>query len=84
MPSARDNKAPYFSGQVGDPLDEFLREYEELATTCTLNNQQKVETILRYIPSDLRDLWKILDGYATHDWTLFRQSLEKLYQSTSA
>ena len=38
MPSARDNKAPYFSGQVGDPLDEFLREYEELATTCTLNN----------------------------------------------
>ena len=84
MPSARDNKAPYFSGQVGDPLDEFLREYEELATTCTLNNQQKVETILRYIPSDLRDLWKILDGYATHDWTLFRQSLEKLYQGTSA
>ncbi|KAI9432594.1 hypothetical protein H4582DRAFT_2083306 [Lactarius indigo] len=84
MPSARERRAPFFSGRVGDPLDEFLREYEELATTYALTPQQKVETILRYIPHDLRELWKILEGYPTHDWALFRQSLERIYEGTSA
>ena len=84
MPSAHDNKAPYFSGEVGDPLDDFLREYEEHATTCNLTPQQKVEMILHYVPQGLRDLWKLLTGYSTHDWAIFQQSLERLYQSTSA
>ncbi|KAH9065026.1 hypothetical protein EDB87DRAFT_1756383 [Lactarius vividus] len=84
MPSTHERKAPFFSGCVGDPLDEFLQEYEELATTFVLTPQQKVETILRYIPHDLRDLWKILDGYTAHDWALFRQSLEQIYEGTSA
>ena len=83
MPYAKDNKAPYFSARPGDILDDFLREYEELATTCTLTDQQKVETILRYIPPELRDLWKILEGYSTHDWAAFKRSLAKLYRSTS-
>ena len=72
MPYAKDNKAPYFSARPGDILDDFLREYEELATTCTLTDQQKVETILRYIPPELRDLWKILEGYSMHDWAAFK------------
>jgi hypothetical protein len=55
MPYAKDNKAPYFSGRPEDTLDDFLREYEELATTCTLTPQQKVETILRYVSPQLRD-----------------------------
>ncbi|KAI9429881.1 hypothetical protein H4582DRAFT_2088124 [Lactarius indigo] len=84
MPSARERRAPFFSGRVGDPLDEFLREYEELATTYALTPQQKVETILRYIPHDLRELWKILEGYPTHNWALFRQSLECIYEGTLA
>lgn len=79
MPYTKDNKAPYFSARPGDLLDDFLREYEDLATTHVLTPQQKVETILRYIPPELRDLWKILEGYSTHDWGLFRQSLAKLY-----
>jgi hypothetical protein len=82
MPSACDNKALYFSAHVGDPLDNFLQEYEDLATSCALTPQQKVETILWYIPTNLRDLWKILDGYAGHDWNIFRVSLEQLYKST--
>ncbi|KAH8987703.1 hypothetical protein EDB86DRAFT_3082037 [Lactarius hatsudake] len=84
MPSTCECKAPFFSGRVGDPLDEFLWEYEELATTFALTPQQKVETVLRYIPHDLRDLWKILDSYATHDWALFQQSLERIYEGTLA
>ena len=83
MPYAKDNKAPYFSARPGDSLDDFLRDFEELATTCGLSAQQKLETILRYIPPDLRDLWKILDGYSTHDWAEFRRALARLYRSTS-
>lgn len=83
MPYAKDNKAPYFSARPGDSLDDFLRDFEELATTCGLSVQQKLETILRYIPPDLRDLWKILDGYSTHDWAEFRRALARLYRSTS-
>jgi hypothetical protein len=84
MPSARDTKAPKFSGEVDESLDEFLREYEDLATGCTLTDRQKVETILRYVPEDLRNLWKILGGFSTHDWNAFRGSLEHLYQGTAA
>ena len=53
MPYVKDNKAPHFSAHPGDSLDDFIREYEELANTCTLNDQQKVETILQYIPHEL-------------------------------
>ncbi len=84
MPPARSHRAPFFSGHVGDPLDEFLREYDKLATSCNLTAQQKVETVLRYIPHDLWDLWKILEGYPANDWDLFHQSLQCIYEGTSA
>ena len=84
MPPTRSHHAPFFSGHVGDPLDDFLREFEELAISCTLMDQQKIETVICYILNDLRDLWKILEGYATHDWALFRQLLEQTYETTSA
>ena len=84
MPSTRDTKAPKFSGEVEESLDEFLREYEDLAASCTLDDQQKCETILRYVPEELRHLWKLLGGYSTHDWAVFRQSLERLYQNAAA
>ena len=83
MPYVRDNKAPHFSGEVGEQLDDFLREYEELATTCVLTDQQKVETILRYVPPKLQDLWKNLEGYSIHDWPAFKRSLESVYRATS-
>jgi hypothetical protein len=83
MPYVKDNKAPHFAGEVGEQLEDFLREYEELATTCTLTDRQKVKTILHYVPHKLQYLWKVLDGYSAHDWNAFRLSLEGLYQATS-
>ena len=83
MPYPKDSKAPYFSGRPGDPLDSFLREFEELANQSALTAQQKLETILRYIPPTLQDLWKILEGYSANDWPAFRRSLEKMYRNTS-
>jgi len=75
---------PYFSGQVDDPIEDFLREYEELADSYGLTSQQKIETVIWYIPVTLRDLWKSLDGYAAHDWIDFRLALEDIYNGTSA
>ncbi|KAF8262850.1 hypothetical protein EI94DRAFT_1808196 [Lactarius quietus] len=83
MPYLKDHKAPHFSGEVGDRLDDFLQEYEELANLHALTAQQKLETVLRYVPTKLQDLWQFLDGYANHDWTVFRRSLEHVYRTTS-
>ena len=32
----RSDKAPYFSGRVGNPIEDFLDDYEELANRCGL------------------------------------------------
>ena len=84
MPPPRSHRAPYFSGNVDDPIEDFLREYEELADDCALTSQQKVETIIRYIPVKLRDLWKSLDGYVTQDWAALKRVLEHTYDGASA
>ena len=84
MPTFRSNRAPYFSGRVGDPIEDFLSEYEELANSCGLTDQQKVEAVIRYIPFALRDLWKSLDGYQAQDWTDLKADLLGIYDGTSA
>ena len=67
----RSQRAPYFTGRVDDPLEDFLRDYEELATTHQLNDREKVQTVLRYIPVSLQDYWRSLEGYATQNWADF-------------
>jgi len=83
MPSARSNRAPRFSGQVDDLIEDFLNEYEELADSCGLSAKQKVETIVRYIPVHLRDLWRSLNGYLMHSWVDLRLALKEIYDDTS-
>jgi len=60
MPAARSQRAPRFSGQDDEILSEFLREYEDLSDDDGLTQKQKVETILRYVPRSLRNLWMTL------------------------
>ena len=84
MPTARSHRAPYFSGRVGDSIEEFLDEYEELASSCGLSERQKVETVVRYIPKVLKDFWRSQDGYLARDWTDLRLTLEGIYDDTSA
>ncbi|KAH9016981.1 hypothetical protein EDB85DRAFT_1835982, partial [Lactarius pseudohatsudake] len=57
MPAARSQRAPRFSGQDDEILEEFLREYEDLADGNGLSERQKVESILRYVPRSLQKLW---------------------------
>lgn len=80
----RSLDAPYFSGGVSKPIEDFLSEYEELANSCDLTDCQKVEVNIRYIPLSLRDFWKSLDGYSACNWTDFRLAVEEVHEGPSA
>ncbi|KAI9436503.1 hypothetical protein BJY52DRAFT_1098741, partial [Lactarius psammicola] len=77
-------KAPRFSGQDDEILSEFLHEYEDLADGNGLSERQKVETVLRYVPRSLQNLWKTLPGYHNARWRQFRDQLEELYPDIKA
>ena len=68
MPSARSQLAPFFSGDIEDPIEEFLQEYDELADSHELNSRQKVETIIWYINPSQHDIWRSLKGFINRDW----------------
>ena len=84
MPASKSQRAPCFSGQDDEILSEFLREYEDLANGNGLTEKQKVETILRYVPRSLSNLWSTLPGYQTATWSSFRAELEELYPDIDA
>jgi hypothetical protein len=79
MPSPCSDDAPYFSGEPGDPLADFLYEYDSLASSLGLTGAQKVESIFQYIPSSVQEFWKTLDSYASKDWQAFCLEIEDLY-----
>ncbi|KAH9010537.1 hypothetical protein EDB84DRAFT_1570395 [Lactarius hengduanensis] len=78
MPSPRSRLAPYFSG-CADSLEDFLEEYEGLAYDRALTDPQRVDVIIRYVAPSLRDFWRSLNGYRSHDWPLFRHSLIDIF-----
>ena len=84
MPAGKSQRAPYFSGEVGESLSEFLREYEDLADGNGLTERQKVETILRYVPRSVRNFWADLPGYAPAKWSRFRAEIERFYPDVEA
>jgi len=54
---------PSFTGNISEPIEDFLQEYEELADSCGLRDMQKVETVIRYVDPSQHDLWRSLDGF---------------------
>ncbi|KAI9457389.1 hypothetical protein F5148DRAFT_1287690 [Russula earlei] len=84
MPPPTSKHTPRYSTNPDDLIADFLEHYKELATSCGLMDQQKVEMSVHYTHPTHRNLWQLLDGYTTHDWAEFHWSLEKLYSGTSA
>jgi len=79
MPPARSSRAPHFAGTNSESLSDFLREYENLADSLGLSEEEKVDTILCYVPRALQSLWSELRGYLVKDWDELRDTLEALY-----
>jgi len=68
MPAALSHHAPYFSGEGGESLDDFLHKYEELADGYGLMERQKVDWVIRYMAHSQQDLWKSMEGFMISDW----------------
>ncbi len=64
-------------------LEDFLEEFEALAYDCTLTDPQQVEVIVRYVDPLMRKFWRSLNGFHSHNWSLFRQSLVNVFSSTT-
>ena len=79
MPSKRSKLAPFYSGEVEHPIEDFLDEYEELADKCGLTGPQKVETVIRYVDRSQRHVWQALPGYIDRKWDDFRDELCEEY-----
>ena len=79
MPAPRSQRAPRFSARDDELISEFLHEYEDLADGNGLTEKQKVETMICYVPRDLRKLWKTLPGYRATKWRRFREELIELH-----
>ena len=65
MPCPHSNAAPFFSGTLDNPIDDFLAEYSELADGHRLSKWQKCELVVQYIDPKLRNHWKSMAGYAS-------------------
>ena len=81
MPSICSKIAPHFSGDVDQPIEEFLDEYKELADKCGLTSQQKVETVIQYIDRSQQHIWQCLPGFRNRDWSAFCNKLCDEYVS---
>jgi len=84
MPGLHLADVPFFSKSSNVSFTDFMHEYHALATANSLTDAEKVETILRYISSDLQKFWKSVNGYTTGDWAAFSTALEAMYLDTSA
>ncbi|KAF8263078.1 hypothetical protein EI94DRAFT_1599129 [Lactarius quietus] len=84
MPGPHSNKVLYFSGRLDDLLSDFVMEYEALTTACSLTSMEMAETVIRYVPFDMHEFWRTLDGYRAGSWTTLKINLESLYPDTSA
>ncbi len=73
----------HFSGKIEHPVEDFLEEYEELADKYGLTEQEKVETVIRYVHRSQRHVWKSLPGFLDRDWNDLRDDLCKEYISPS-
>ena len=79
MPAALSHHAPYFSGEGGESLDNFLHEYEELADGHELTERQKVDWVIRYVARSQQDLWKSMEGFVISDWNDLCNELHGTY-----
>jgi len=79
MPAPRSHHAPYFLGEGGESLDDFLCKYEELANGYGLMQWQKVDWVIRYMAHSQQDLWKSMEGFMVSDWRDLCDGLREMY-----
>ena len=67
MPSIQSKLAPRFLGNIEQPIEDFLEEYERLADRYGLTGPQKVEAVIRYVDRSQCHIWQHLPGFLNRD-----------------
>ncbi|KAG2065136.1 hypothetical protein BDR04DRAFT_978488, partial [Suillus decipiens] len=78
MPGPGSNKAPSFNGETSELL-EFFEIFEDLASSCSLTDEQKCKIIVRYTDPLTKRFWVTLTGYESKDYTVFKKSILAKY-----
>jgi len=79
FPPPRSRHAPKtFSGRY-DEVDSFLKEFENLAKTYGLSNDDRFDYVLRYVKRSVREIIEGLQEFADKDWTVFADTLRSLF-----
>ncbi|KAG1899571.1 uncharacterized protein F5891DRAFT_1189731 [Suillus fuscotomentosus] len=78
MPGPGSNKAPSFNGETSELVD-FFELFEDLATSCTLTDEQKCKAIVCYTDVLTKCFWVMLTGYESKDFMIFKQSILAKY-----
>ena len=82
MPGAGSTKAPTFTGNSSDLLEEF-EEFECLACSCGVSDQDKCWLVLRYVDTTTKNFWVTLPGYEAQDYNLFKEEIFKKYPGSA-
>jgi hypothetical protein len=82
MPGRNHHSAPKFDGKPTS-LSPFLDEVDQLAESCGLTPKQTIEWVIRYAPSDERELWQMQESVGTDEWEKFKKELFELYPGST-
>jgi hypothetical protein len=74
MPGPGSSKVPSFSGETSELL-EFLKLFEDLASSSGLTSSDKCKMIVRYVNLETKQLWVTLTGYESKDFGVFKTNL---------
>jgi hypothetical protein len=79
MPSVWLKLMPRFLGNIEQPIEDFLEEYERLADRYGLTGPQKVETVIWYVNCSQHHIWQHLPGFLNRNWDTFCDELHEEY-----
>jgi hypothetical protein len=79
MPSIRSKLMLCFLGNIEQPIEDFLEEYERLVDRYGLTGLQRVEMVIWYVDCSQCHIWQHLPGFLNHNWDAFHNKLRKEY-----
>ncbi|EPQ50261.1 hypothetical protein GLOTRDRAFT_134130 [Gloeophyllum trabeum ATCC 11539] len=81
LPLPGSSRAPKFKGKPSK-VEEFLEEFEELAKSCNLQDNEKPKKLLRSCSRDVREVLETLPSYIAGNWDSFKSEVLKIYDHT--
>ena len=78
MPVPKSKYAPHFKGQDHHVRD-FVSDFEAIAASANLTNEQKCLQVGRYAKKSVKELWENLPAFTDRDWDQYKAAILALY-----